>query len=79
MLSNEKYLNSLCASRRLIGSVTGVSAFSTDNRLLVFREETRDGQKILDDANDTKLKGLVYDIETPDCRLILNAKKKVPG
>ena len=51
-----------------------VSKFSTDFRLLELREESHDRQKIQDDANDAKLKGLVQDLEAPDHRLILRAK-----
>ena len=37
-------------------------------------EERRDGQKIRDDANKVKLKGLVKDLKSTDRRLILSAK-----
>ena len=46
----------------LIGDVTGASKFSTSNHPLVLREERRDGQKIQDDTNGTKLKGLVNEL-----------------
>ena len=45
---------------------------------MALKEESHDG-KIRDDANNDKLKIIVYDLEAPDRRLILRAKKKVPG
>ena len=56
----------------------GEGEFSTADHLMALKEESHDG-KIRDDANNDKLKIIVYDLEAPDRRLILRAKKKVPG
>ena len=52
----------------------GAREFLSANHLLDIREERRAIQKIRDDANDVKLKGIVDDLEAPDHRLILCAK-----
>ena len=71
--TDEKYLSLQSASMELNQDVIGEGCFSTDNHLLELREEIQD-EKIWDDANDSKLKGLVDDLEAPDLRLILCAK-----
>ena len=72
--ANDKYLGLLYVSRELIGAVTGARSFSTANRLLGLREERCHGQKIQDDANEVKPKGLDDKLEASDRRLILRAK-----
>ena len=42
---NNKYISSLHASSKIIGAITGASAYSTANDLLTLREESRDGKK----------------------------------
>ena len=49
------------------------------NRLLALREEIHDRQKNRDDVNDSKLKELVVDLSSIDCRLIICAKTQVHG
>ena len=53
-------------SCELIGAVKGERAFSTESCLLALREESRDSQKIWDDANKVKLKSLVKYLESLD-------------
>ena len=53
----------------------GEGEFSTANQFMAHREERHDG-KIRYYSNDAKLKGLVNDLEAPDCRLILNANNR---
>ena len=60
--ANKKYLSFLRMRSELIGAVMGVSKFLTTNHLMALREESRDRQKRRDDANDSKLKGLVKDL-----------------
>ena len=43
--TNEKYLSLQCASTNMVQVVTGEGTFSNPNRLLMFREERRNGQK----------------------------------
>ena len=74
--ANKKYLILMRASSKAIISVMVAREFSTADNLLALREERRDGQKIQDDANVAKLKGLVDDLEASDRRLIIRAKKK---
>ena len=45
------------------------------DHLLELREEMRNRNKIRYDTNDSKLKGIVDDLEAPDRRIILRAKK----
>ena len=52
----------------------GEGKISAANRLLVLREERRDGYKIQDVANNSILKGLVEGLEASDFHLILHAK-----
>ena len=54
--------------------MTGGWEFSNTDHLLVLRKERRDGQKERDDANETKLKGLVWDLKGTNRRLILQVK-----
>ena len=54
--------------------MTGEGAFFNADRLLVLREERRDGQKNRDDVNGDKLKDLVSGLDSVDRRLILHAK-----
>ena len=49
--------------------------FSTANNLLEIREEICDRQNIQDNDNDSKLKGIVNYIKSPDRSLILRVKK----
>ena len=72
--SNNKYLNSLCTSCKIIGSIKGERAFSTPDHLLTLREESSDGLKIRDDVNEAKLKVLAKVIESLDLYLIICAK-----
>ena len=58
----------------MVGAATGARKFSTSDHLLTIREERRDRQKIQDDANNAKLKGLIYDHKSPGGRLVLRAK-----
>ena len=58
----------------MIGSVTGEREFSTAGHILVLREERCDRKKIHDDANKSKLKGLVDALEEAYLRLIICAK-----
>ena len=58
----------------LIWNVTGESEFYTADHLQDLREERRDGQKIHDDANNTKLRGLVENVKALVCHFILCAK-----
>ena len=48
--------------------------FSTADHFLDLRKENRDGQQIWDDAKETKLKGLVKDLEETERCLIIHAK-----
>ena len=73
-IENEKYLSSQRASVELIRDMTGGGVFYNADHLLVLREERRDGQKNLIDANEVTLKGLVGDLIGNDWRLILRAK-----
>ena len=52
----------------------GEGKFSNSGHLLALREERRDIQKILDDANGAKLKELAKDLYGNDRRLILRVK-----
>ena len=52
----------------------GKGEFSNVDHLLVLMEERSDGQKIQDDVNDAKFKGLVEYIDGTDSYLILPAK-----
>ena len=61
-------------STELIWSVTGKGKLSTTNHPPELREERRDRQKIWDDANNAKLRGLVENLEAPDLCLILSSK-----
>ena len=72
--SNKKYPISLHISSKLIGYITGDRSLSTANCLMDLREEKHDRQKIWNDPNKTKLRGLVNYIAAPDRRLILFAK-----
>ena len=72
--ANDKYLSFQKASTKFIQDVMRGGAFSGANHLLVFREERRNGEKKRDDVNDSKLKGLVRDLDTTNWRLILRAK-----
>ena len=56
---------------------TEEGAISNADRLLVLTEERRDGQKNWDDANDSKLKGLVGYLIGTNWLLILHAKNTV--
>ena len=58
----------------MVGAATGASKFSTSDHLLKIREERRDRQKIQDDANNAKLKGIVKDLRASDLCLIIRAK-----
>ena len=42
----------------MIVEVTGEREFSTNDHLLAFKGERRDGNKDRDDANDSKLRGV---------------------
>ena len=72
--SNNKYLNSLCTSCKIIGSIKGERAFSTPDHLLTLREESSDGLKIRDDVNEAKLKVLVKYLKALDLHPILRTK-----
>ena len=72
--AKEKYLSSQWESAELIRAVTGGGAFSNADHLRTLGEESRDGQKDRDVANETKLKGLVRYLKGTDRRLILRAK-----
>ena len=54
-----------------IRAVMGEGTFSNAIKFLVLREERRDGQKIWDNVNDAKLKGLVADLDgTSHCMIV---------
>ena len=72
--ADEKYLSFWRASTELIRAGMGEGELSTANNILSLREEKRDGLKMRDDANNSKLKELVKDLEAYDRRLILRAK-----
>ena len=72
--ANNKYLSLIHARSKLIGSVTGERLFSIDYQILALREEMCDGQKIQDDNNEPKTKGLVNYIEALDPRLSIGSK-----
>ena len=57
--TKEIYLSFQRRSAELIQGVTGVGAFTNADHILGLGEERRDRQKDWDDANKTKLKGLV--------------------
>ena len=61
-------------SSDLIGAIDGASEFSAANYFLAPMEKMCDGQKIWDDANDSKLKGLFKDLEEPDQHIVLRSK-----
>ena len=73
-LADEKYLSLQHAITELIRVVTREGAFSTTNHLLALREDMTDRQKRWDAVNNSKVKGLVNDIEASDCCLILCTK-----
>ena len=60
--AEEKYLSSLYASRKMIGSVTIERALYIANNTLALRNERRDGPKIWYESNKAKLKGVAKDI-----------------
>ena len=72
--ANNKYPSLIRARSKLIGAVTGERVFSIDDQILALREEMSNGQKIRDDGNEPKLKGLVKELEEFDPRLILRSK-----
>ena len=74
---NNKYLSFLRVRYELIGAITREREFSTANNLLDIREERSDGQKVQDDSNGAKLKGLAKDIKAIDNCLIIRAKNTV--
>ena len=59
--SKEKYNSFLCASGEMIGSVKSKMGFSTANHIQAVKEESPDGKKDQDVANDAKLQGIVSD------------------
>ena len=59
-----------------IRAVTGEGAFSNANHLLALREEMCDRQKIWYVVNDSKIKDLVVDLDSPDQWLTICAKNK---
>ena len=71
---NDKYLGSHQSKTELIRSVMEESMFSNTDHPLMLMEESFDGQKKWDDANDVKLKGLVRDLDTTKGHIILCAK-----
>ena len=70
----DKYTSSICASYNMIGTVTDEMYFSTADQLLEVKEERRYGKRDWDDANDTKLRGIVNDQGNFEKRLFLCAK-----
>ena len=75
--ANKKYLSFLHAICNIIGSVIGERAFSSAYHIIALREERSDGQKVQDDSNGAKLKGLAKDIKAIDNCLIIRAKNTV--
>ena len=73
--AKDKYQSSQKSSAEIIQAVTGGGELSNANHLLELREERGDGQKNRDDANDTKLKGLVGYLTGANWRIIPPSKK----
>ena len=72
--SQEKYLSSMQVSVKLVQAVTGGGGFSNSYHLWTLSEEWCDGKKSQDVNYQSRLKGLVINIQGTDKRLILHAK-----
>ena len=70
----EKYLSSTRGSAELLRAVTGGGKWSNAGQLLILSEEQRDVKKAHDIPYDSRLKGLVINIQGANKRLIPRAK-----
>ena len=73
--AKDKYQSSQKSSAEIIQAVTGGGELSNANYLMELREERGAGQKNRDNANDTKLKGLVGYLIGANWRIIPPSKK----
>ena len=78
-LAKEKYLSYQRGSAELIQAVTRGRAFSNTGHLLALRGERCGRKKKQDDANKTKIKGLVWYLKGAYRCLILQAQKGGAG
>ena len=72
--SQEKYLIYTRGSPELVQAVTGGGSFSNSDHLQTLSEEWLDGEEYRDVLHESRLKGLVSDLQGTDKRLLLRTK-----